>query len=239
MPISPDRILFQDDHLLAVNKLAGELTVKGSSLRRGYGRQEGELGKLPLFDFLHKDYPGLRVLHRLDFDTSGVTLFAKTKVASEAVLASHFQGWKKVYHAIVAGVIDRDRGVIRALLPARSSREKKFEGKKENEELIPATTNFVVLKRFHGVTYVECAIETGRHHQIRRHFAAIKHPLVLDELYGVPKFNQAFSRVMKFHKFFLHAQSLDLPHPITGKTVRIEAPMPRAFEEVLKRLAIF
>jgi len=236
MPISSDRILFCDDHLLAVNKLAGELTVRGSNLRRGYGRQEGELGKLPLYDFLHKDYPGLRVLHRLDFDTSGVILFARTKVACDAVLNTHFQGWKKVYRAIVSGVLDRDRGVIRALLPARSSREKKFEVGKQKEELIPAVTNFVVLQRFHGATYVECAIETGRHHQIRRHFAAIKHALALDELYGEPKFNQAFSRVTKFRKFFLHAQSLDLPHPVTGEKIHIEAPMPAAFLLVLKKL---
>src|SRR3989338_2527132 len=226
MPISPDRILFQDDHLLAVNKLAGELTVRG----------KGEVGKLPLYDFLHQDYPGLRVLHRLDFDTSGVVLFAKTKAAGEAVLASHFKGWKKVYRAIVSGVIDRDRGVIRALLPARSSREKKFEDQKKKEELIPAVTNFVVLQRFHGATYVECEIETGRHHQIRRHFKAIKHALALDELYGEPKFNQAFSRVTKFHKFLLHAQSLELSHPVTGEKLHIEASMPRAFEAVLKKL---
>ncbi|MEK7123251.1 MAG: RluA family pseudouridine synthase [Patescibacteria group bacterium] len=226
MPISRDRILFEDDHLLAVNKLAGELTVRG----------KGELGKLPLYDFLPQDYPGLRVVHRLDFDTSGVVLFAKTKAVGEAVLASHFKGWKKVYRAVVSGVIDRDRGVIRAQLPARSSREKKFEVQKKQEDLIPAVTNFVVLKRFQGATYVECEIETGRHHQIRRHFKAIKHALALDELYGELKYNKAFGRVTKFHKFFLHAQSLTLPHPITGEMIRMEAPLPRAFEAVLKKL---
>ncbi|MEK7563201.1 MAG: RluA family pseudouridine synthase [Patescibacteria group bacterium] len=247
MPISRDRILFEDEHLLAVHKLAGELTVRGSSLRRGYGRQEGERGKLPLYDFLHQDYPGLRVLHRLDFDTSGVLLFAKTKAAGEAVLASHFKGWKKVYRAIVSGVIDRDRGVIRALLPARGKFGKRnaefgIDLKKNssfrtpNSELIPAITHFEVLKRFHGATYVECEIETGRHHQIRRHFAAIKHALALDEIYGELKYNKAFGRATGFRKFFLHAASLTLPHPISGETIHVEAALPKVFEAVLKKL---
>lgn len=245
MPISRDRILFEDDHLLAVNKLAGELTVRG----------KGELGKLPLYDFLHQDYPGLRVLHRLDFDTSGVLLFAKTKAAGEAVLASHFKGWKKVYRAIVSGVIDRDRGVIRALLPARgkfgmrnpstrlrTGAEFGMDSKKNssfrtpNSELIPAITHFKVLDRFSGATYVECEIETGRHHQIRRHFKAIKHALALDEIYGELKYNKAFGRATGFRKFFLHAMKLELPHPITGEAISIAAPLPKAFEAVLKKL---
>lgn len=241
MSISPDRILFEDEHLLAVTKLQGELTVGGSSLRRahfakatrakGYGRQEGESGKLPLYDFLHKDHPGLRVLHRLDFDTSGVILFAKTKAAAKAALASHFKGWRKAYRAIVSGVVDRDRGVIRAELPSRNAKSNMH-----TEEMIPAVTNFVVLERFRGATYLECDIETGRHHQIRRHFAAIGHPLALDEIYGDPQFNKVFGRATGFRKFFLHAYSLDLPHPVIGENLHMEAPLPKAFEAVLEKL---
>jgi RluA family pseudouridine synthase len=235
MSISPDRILFSDDHLLAVSKLAGELTVRG----------KGQVGKLPLYDFLHEEYPGLRVLHRLDFDTSGIVVFARSKAACDAVLASGFAGWKKVYRAIVSGVIDRERGVIRAPLPARSGREKspstKLRTGKENREkseenLVPAVTNFTVLERFQGATYVECNIETGRHHQIRKHFKAIGHPLALDTLYGEQKFNYTFTRATGFHRFFLHAASLDLPHPITGEKLHIDAPLPKAFENVLKKL---
>ncbi len=220
MSISPDRILFSDDHLLAVSKRAGELTVRG----------KGVVGKLPLYDFLHEEYPGLRVLHRLDFDTSGIVVFARSKAACDAVLASGFAGWKKVYRAIVAGVIDRERGVIRAPLPARSIKEKKAEN------LVPAVTNFSVLERFVGATYIECQIETGRHHQIRRHFKAIGHPLALDTLYGEQKFNYTFTRATGFHRFFLHAASLDLPHPITGEKIHIDAPLPKTFEQALKRL---
>ncbi|MBM3227897.1 RluA family pseudouridine synthase [Candidatus Peribacteria bacterium] len=220
MSISPDRILFSDDHLLVVSKLAGELTVRG----------KGQVGKLPLYDFLHEDYPGLRVLHRLDFDTSGIVVFARSKAACDAVLASGFAGWKKVYRAIVAGVIGRERGVIRAPLPARS-----IKGK-QAQSLVPAVTNFTVLKRFAGATYIECNIETGRHHQIRRHCKAIGHPLALDEVYGDAKFNRQFGRVTKFRKFFLHASALDLRHPISGEHLHIEAPLPRAFLQALERL---
>ena len=85
MPIARDRILYEDEHLLAVNKLSGELVVKGS----------GKMEKLPLFDFLKKEYPGLRALHRLDLETSGVILFARTKEAYEKVMETKFAGWKK------------------------------------------------------------------------------------------------------------------------------------------------
>jgi RluA family pseudouridine synthase len=217
MGVSRDRILFEDEHLLAVTKLAGELTVRG----------KGAMGKLPLYDFLHKDYPGLRVVHRLDFDTTGVIVFAKTKTAGDAVITSHFADWKKVYRAIVAGVIDRERGVIRAPLPSRGGK---------GEELVPAVTHFQVLERFPVATYVECQIDTGRHHQIRRHFAAIGHPLALDDIYGDQKFNRHFARATKYHKFFLHAASLDLPHPITRAMLHIDAPLPKAFDVALQKL---
>ncbi len=220
MSISPDRILFSDDHLLVVSKLAGELTVRG----------KGQVGKLPLYDFLHQEYPGLRVLHRLDFDTSGIVVFARSKAACDAILASGFAGWEKVYRAIVAGVITRERGVIRAPLPARSIKDKKVEN------LVPAVTNFTVLERFVGATYIECSIETGRHHQIRKHCKAIGHPLALDTLYGEQKFNVAFTRATGFHRFFLHAATLHFPHPITGEKIHIEAQLPKAFEQALKRL---
>jgi len=112
MPISRDRILYQDDHLLAVNKLSGELVVKG----------KGEVGKLPLLDFLKKDYPGLRTLHRLDFETSGVVVFARTKQVYGKVMESGFSGWKKVYCTLVVGRMERERGEVRAPLPARSGK---------------------------------------------------------------------------------------------------------------------
>jgi len=212
--ISRDRILYEDEYLLAVSKLSGELVVKG----------KGRVQKLPLLDFLARQYPGLRALHRLDFETSGVTIFAKRRDVLKAVLASKFAGWKKTYVTLVAGRIPHRSGVIEKKLQSRT------------KEMIPAVTRFHVLERFANSSYVEATIETGRHHQIRRHFASIKHPLVMDDLYGDQKFNRVFAREFGYRRFFLHAQRLELPHPVTGQTLMIEAHLPKAFLDVLEAL---
>ena len=217
MTISSDRILYQDEALLAVSKLAGELTVRGS----------GKLEKLPLLDFLKKDYPGIHPLNRLDFETSGVVLFARNKKVLADVVDGNFRGWKKTYRTLVAGRIRQDRGEIRKELPTRS----------RSEGSVPALTRYRVLQRFANSTFVEVEIETGRHHQIRRHFAGIGHPLVLDQVYGDEKVNRKFSRQSGYRRFFLHAAKVLLPHPVTGKELVIEAPMPKVFEGILKKLS--
>jgi 23S rRNA pseudouridine955/2504/2580 synthase len=215
MPIDSHRILFQDDHFLAVNKRSGELVVRGS----------GKTEKLPLFDFLKRGIPELQVLHRLDFETSGIVVFAKTKAIQAVILNTKFDQWKKLYKALVMGRFDRSSGVIRHSLPSR-----------ESKEMIPAKTRYRVIERFANSSFVEAEIETGRRHQIRQHFAKIEHPLALDQVYGHEKFNRLFTHELGYRKFFLHASGLSFPHPITGETVSIEAPVPRAFEEVLARL---
>ncbi len=214
MSLSSRRVLFEDDHLLAVNKLSGELVVAGA----------GASDKLSLLDFLRKDYPGLKPLHRLDFETSGVVLFARTKQTADAVLASKFAGWKKTYVTLVAGRMPRPQGIIRTPLPARG------------KGTVPAETAYRVLQVFANSSLVEADIETGRHHQIRRHFASIGHPLLLDEEYGNKGINRVFTREFRLHRFFLHAARLSFPHPVTGEPIVVEAPLPRVFEEVLKRL---
>ena len=214
MPISPDRILYEDEHLLAVNKLAGELVVRG----------KGALGKLPLLDLLRKQYPGLRAVHRLDFDTSGVVLFARTRQAAQRIKDSNFHGWQKVYRTLVAGRIRSESGTISAPLPARTG------------GTVPALTRYRVLRRFANSTYVEAVIETGRRHQIRRHFAGIGHPLLLDRMYGDGRFDRVFTREFGYRRYFLHAFSVDFPHPVTGEKLRIEAAMPRVFAAVLHKL---
>ena len=214
MPIASDRILFEDEHLLAVNKLSGELVVKG----------KGKVQKLPLFDFLHQDYSGLRAVHRLDFETSGVVLFAKTKEAEASILNNKFDQWVKTYQTLVMGRITRPKGAIRKKLEARG------------RGFVEAETLYTVLDVFANSTYLEAIITTGRYHQIRKHFASINHPLALDKEYGHPKFNQVFRQEFGFNKFFLHASRLEFPHPITGKKTVIEAPLPKAFAGLIKKL---
>ena len=216
MPISRDRILYCDDAFLAVNKLAGELVVKGS----------GKVQKLPLMDFLKKEFPGIHPLNRLDFETSGVVLFARTKKVLADSLAGKFRGWKKTYRTIVMGKVQKDSGEISIPLPARNKREGN----------VNALTRYRVLERFANSSYIDVEIETGRQHQIRRHFSMLKHPLVLDDVYGNEKFNRTFTKEFGYRRFFLHAAKMSLPHPVTGKLLTIEAPMPKVFEDVLHEL---
>jgi len=215
MSVSRDRILYEDEHLLAVNKLSGELVVRGS----------GKVDKLPLLDFLKKEYPGLRTLHRLDFETSGVVVFARTKEAYNQVIDSDFAGWKKFYSALVMGQIGRKKGMIRKPLPARSGKG-----------TVEAITHYTVLDHFANSSFIEAEIATGRHHQIRKHFAAIKHPLALDQVYGHEKFNRLFTRELGYRKFFLHAARVEMRHPVTQEQLCIEAPLPKTFDQLLKKL---
>ncbi|PIR53565.1 hypothetical protein COU76_00425 [Candidatus Peregrinibacteria bacterium CG10_big_fil_rev_8_21_14_0_10_49_10] len=215
MPISPSRILYEDPHLLAVDKRSGELVVKGS----------GTVEKLPLLDFLKKDYPGLRALHRLDFETSGVVLFARTKEAYEQVRASDFAGWKKIYSTLVMGRMPRPKGTIATPLPARNGKG-----------TVEAVSHYTVLERFANSSFLDVEIETGRHHQIRKHLAEIGHPLALDDKYGHMKFNRLFTKELGFRKFFLHAKRVELPHPKTGEVIAVEAPLPKPFADLLRVL---
>ena len=110
MPIDRRRILYQDQVLLAVHKLGGELVVKG----------KGRTDTLPLLDFLKKEFPSLVPIHRLDFETSGVVVFSKSRKILKQIVESRFQSWKKKYIAIILGCPKSDKGVIDFPLPARS-----------------------------------------------------------------------------------------------------------------------
>ena len=225
-----DRILYTDDHLLVVNKLAGELTVaaggaasSGKSVggRSFAPKRTHQDSKQPFFDFLKREHPGLKVVHRLDFGTSGVLVFAKSAAAVANIRESKFGGWKKTYRAIVAGDIVRPAGTIRAQLKART-----------HEGMVDALTEYKTLARTPVCSDVEAIIATGRKHQIRQHFAGIGHPLVLDPLYGNPKKDRAFRRAYRYRRFLLHAWKLSFPHPVTGKQIEVEAPLPKPFQEV-------
>lgn len=217
--IDPKRILFQDEHFLAVHKLSGELVVRG----------KGPLGKLPLLDFLRPQFPGIRPVNRLDFDTSGIVLFARTKGALAAMMPGEEEQslqMEKTYRTIVAGVLPLKVGAIRAPLPSRITKQ-----------LVPAETKYKVLEVFEVfATYAEASFVRGRHHQLRRHFAAIKHPIFLDPLYGNQKLNDVFTKRFRYCKFFLHAVRLSFVHPYTKQKIVIEAALPAAFEAVLKKL---
>ncbi len=215
MPIAKERILYEDQWLLALTKLSGELVVKG----------KGKIQKLPLLDFLRKDYPSLAPIHRLDYETSGVVVFAKTKKTLKTVVESKFAGWKKTYLAIVAGSPNCNASEVNIPLPARSGTGN-----------VPAFTQYRVLERFRGCSLVEVSFERGQKHQIRRHMSMIGNPLILDDVYGDDKPNRTFGKFLKMQRFFLHASKAEFPHPQTGKQTVVDSPMPHTFMAVLKKL---
>ena len=214
MSIAPERILFEDQWLLAVSKLASELVVQG----------KGRLDRLPLLDYLRETYPGLTPVHRLDFETSGVVLFVKDSETLKKILNTKFEQWKKKYLTLVKGRPQK-AGFIDHSLLARTG------------GLIPARTRYTVLEQFIPCAYVEVSMEKGGlHHQIRKHFAMIEHPLVLDEEHGDKKYNREFTQYFHYQSFFLHASSLEIPHPVTGVQLKVESPLPKNFEEILKKI---
>lgn len=219
--INPSRILYEDEHILAVDKLPRELVVAG----------KGRMDRKPLLDFLRETYgSSLKPLHRLDFETSGVVLFAKTKRCfDEAVTNGKFVGEdadvRKIYRAIVMGNLPRKKGVIDVPLKARASKEK-----------VAAVTEYRVIEEFGDTSYVEAVIRAGKFHQVRQHFAAIGHPLVNDDEHGNARFNRMFEKAFGFKYMFLHAQSVECAHFITGEKMMIHAPLPESFERVLKEL---
>lgn len=214
MSIAKERILYEDQVLLAVSKLGGELVVKGK------GRQD----KLPLLDFLKKDYPSLVAVHRLDFETSGVVVFSKSRKILKGIVENKFAGWRKKYVAIVLGC-PKPNGKIEFPLPARSG-----------DGVVDALTEYKILERLGDCTLVECIIERGQRHQIRRHLSMIGHPLVLDSVYGNEKANRLFNKFLKMKRFFLHASAVDFLHPVSGAPIHIESPRPVSFDAVCKKL---
>ena len=200
--------------------------------------------------------PAGMMVHRLDKDTSGLIVVAKNDRA-HAALGEMFseRKMKKTYIALVQGAVERERGTINASLgrdPMRRTRMTTRTG----EDGRTAVSHYQVLRRiatrFGKFTLVEVRIETGRTHQIRVHMASIGHPVVGDTVYGgsgqltdqeaaqaatskAARRNAAPER-LRLGRNFLHAARLEFTHPITGKLLELEAPLPAELDEYLKRL---
>ena len=197
------RILWQDAHYLAADKPAGVLTQGRDSAEELLRTQECN--------------PDIAAVHRLDRETSGVLLFAKTAEALEAAIAM-FKTHRvlKHYAAIVAGEVERQASTLTETL----------DGER-------AVTHLKRLRATPDATFLSLRIETGRTHQIRRHLAGIRHPVVGDRQYGVKKSDDP--RVLSVTRQMLHAQELELPHPlIVGQHIRAHAPLPADFRAALK-----
>ena len=214
----PVEILYEDAAVIAVNKPAG-LTVHA-----GAGAHSGTLVNRLVHHFRSLSQVGgaLRpgIVHRIDRGTSGVLLVARTDAAHRA-LAKQFaeRSVEKTYVALVEGKIPAETGRITRPITRDPARRTRMTARLEHGRA--ALTEYRVLARFRGFTYLEVRIGTGRTHQIRAHLAAIGHPVAGDRLYGA----KAGRRI------FLHARRIVFTTPATGERVAVEAPVPVELED--------
>jgi 23S rRNA pseudouridine1911/1915/1917 synthase len=220
----PLEILYEDETLIAINKAPGMVVHPAP------GRWHGTLvnallhrwGRLPSADDAR---PG--IVHRLDRDTSGVMVIARTPAALEHLARQfHDRTVAKRYLAVVRGVVRRDELVIDAPIGRHPTERKKMSTRARRGRV--ALTRVRVLERFAAATLVEAAPETGRTHQIRVHLAARGHPILGDAVYGAGAASRARSgapRLPTIARQALHAASLDVTHPATGARLRLSAPL--------------
>lgn len=165
------------------------------------------------------------IVHRIDKDTSGILMIAKNNKAHESLqkqLKDHTT--KRIYHAIVYGEIKEDYGRIDAPIGRDPVDRIKMAVVPDGKN---AVTNFKVLERLDGYTFVECRLETGRTHQIRVHFNYIGHPLVGDKVYG-PK------KIIDKHGQYLHAKSIAFDQPTTKERLEFDTDDPLYFKEFIE-----
>jgi 23S rRNA pseudouridine955/2504/2580 synthase len=229
------RVLFEDEHLLAVDKPAGLAAHPGTGIAgatlveeaRAYLRVPADL---PAAEF--KPSPA----HRLDRETSGVVLVAKTRkcMASLTEIFTSGEEMRKAYLALAKGKMPRAEGTIDLALSEheQTARSKGQRGVNMQE----AITHYRVLGSIREASLLRLRIETGRTHQIRRHLQAAGHPVAGDARYGDFAWNRLARVRWGLRRMFLHAWQLELPHPMTGRPLRLEAPVPPELIEALGKL---
>ena len=217
-------IVYQDSDVLVINK------PKGMVVHPGAGVSEHTLvnGLLYEVDDLATINGVVRpgIVHRIDKDTSGLLMIAKNDKASLSLteqLKNH--ECKRIYHALVHGEINEDRGRINAPIARSKDDRKKMAVDKDGKVAI---TNFRVLKRFKNYTYIECKLETGRTHQIRVHLSYIGYPLVGDQVYGRRKTEDGGQ--------FLHAKTIGFVHPTTKEWMEFDSELPEYFVNFMGNL---
>ena len=219
-------ILYEDEDIIVVNK------PKDMVVHPAVGNWTGTLvnamlGKHELSDENGEFRPG--IVHRLDKNTTGVMVVAKNN-NSHNVLSKQIQehNFKKIYVALVKGVIPENEAIIEMPIGRHPTDRKKMAVVKNGKEAI---TKFKVLKRFEkGYTLLEIDLKTGRTHQIRVHMSHIGYPIVGDDVYSSGKNEFGVTSQM------LHAQKIKLEHPTKKEQVEFEAPLPEYFTNVIKSL---
>ncbi len=225
----PLDIVFEDDDLVVVNKPAG-LVVHPAQGHQSGTLVNALLARYPDLDAMRggtaSDRPG--IVHRLDRDTSGLIVVARTPEALKN-LQRQFKNRtvEKIYLALVFGRPDAPEGVIDVPLGRDLRRRQKFAARPDGK---PARTHYRLKADYGAYSLLEIGLETGRTHQIRVHLAWLKCPVVGDTVYGRKKNNLGLK-----HQF-LHARQLRFDHPRSGETLRLKAPLPDDLQHVINGL---
>jgi 23S rRNA pseudouridine1911/1915/1917 synthase len=239
----PLDIIHEDDDVIVVNKPPGMV------VHPGHGNYSGTLvnGLIHHIENLPKnsnERPGL--VHRIDKDTSGLLVVAKTEFAMAHLSKQFFdRTTERLYYALVWGNIEEDSGTIEGHIGRSFKNRLQMDVFPDGEYGKPAITHFKVIERLTYVTLVQCKLETGRTHQIRAHFKHIGHTLFNDERYGgdqilkgttFTKYKQFVENCFKvLPRQARHAKTLGFTHPTTGEFLQFASPVPEDMEACLKK----
>lgn len=244
----PLEIIFEDEHLVLVNKKSGMV------VHPAYGNYRNTLVNSLAYHF-NPELEGKPVLsesirpglvHRIDKNTSGLIIIAKNEVAMTHLAAQFYNRTiRRNYTALVWGDLKEDEGTITGHIGRNRKDRKIMEVFPEGESGKHAITHYKVLERFHLTTLVDCKLETGRTHQIRVHFQHIGHPLFGDFEYGGDRIVKG-TVTGSYRQFVencfnilprqaLHARSLGFIHPATGKEMYFESPLPDDMQKVIEK----
>ena len=223
----PVEVVYEDNDIIVVNK------PKGMVVHPANGNPDGTLVNA-IMAMCKDSLSGLGgelrpgIVHRIDKDTSGLLIVAKNDKA-HIEMSNQIKNHevKKIYIALVRGIVGEDEATIDMPIGRSTKDRKKMAVVKNGKE---AVTHFKVLKRYDRYTLLEVKIDTGRTHQIRVHMAEIGHPVVGDMVYSNGKNDFGVEGQM------LHAKSLDFRHPITGKQMHLEAELPEYFKNIIEKL---
>ena len=224
----PLDILYEDEDFLVINK------PKGMVVHPSAGHYSGTLVNALMY-YCKDDLSGINgvmrpgIVHRIDMDTTGSLRVCKNDFSHQHIaqqLKEH--SIRRVYHAIVHGVIEEEEGTVDAPIGRHPIERKKMSINYKNGK--EAVTHYKVIQRFKNYTYIQCQLETGRTHQIRVHMASIKHPLLGDQVYGPQK------NPFKLQGQTLHAKIIGITHPRTNEYIEADAPLPEYFQKLLKKL---
>lgn len=224
----PLDVLYEDKDVIVINK------PKGMVVHPAAGHYSGTLVNALLYH-CGAELSGINgvlrpgIVHRIDRDTTGSVIACKNDAAHGSIAAQLKEhSVNRKYHAICHGVLKADEGTIDRPVGRHPIDRKKMAINEKNGK--QAVTHYRVLKRFKEYTYVECALETGRTHQIRVHMASIGHPLLGDDVYS--------ARKCPFHLQgqTLHAKILGFRHPSSGEYIETDAPLPEYFRHLLEIL---